>query len=90
MLVGVVASSRVNVAALVEPSSFLTVLVVPLMLDSDRCCMIRNTASESVGAAPSAAYASLSAVVRMSATFAGDPLERWRVPLTWPTRSESV
>lgn len=57
--VGVVASLSVKVMAVVVPSSFFTVSVVPLIAFSCKNCWIANTACASVGATPSAAYASV-------------------------------
>ena len=65
---GEVAESRVNVAAVVEPSNCLAVCVVPDVERSIRTEMSKNSACASVGAEPSALYDSVIAVVRTSAT----------------------
>ena len=67
--VGAVALSSVNVAAVVVPSSFFTVLVVELIANSCRLCWISIIACASVGADPSAAYDSVRAVVSTAAKF---------------------
>jgi len=59
----------VNVAAVVEPSSFLTVRVVELIANSCRLCCMSRIAWASVGATLSAAYDSVSAVVSTAAKF---------------------
>ena len=53
--VGAVAEFKVNVAAVVLPSSFLTVSVVVATEDSFSICWISSSACVNVGAAPSAA-----------------------------------
>ena len=55
MLVGVVASFKVKVMAEVEPSSFLVVMVVPVMLISAIFDQIINRNCAKVGVDPSAA-----------------------------------
>jgi hypothetical protein len=67
--VGAVALSNVNVAAVVDPSSFLTVRVVELIANSCSDCCISIIACASVGATLSAAYDSVRAVVSTAAKF---------------------
>ena len=69
MDVGAVAESKVNVAAVVEPSSFLTVRVVEFIANSCSDCCMSMMAWASVGATLSAAYDSVSAVVSTAAKF---------------------
>ena len=69
MDVGAVALSSVNVAAVVDPSSFLTVRVVEFIANSCRLCCMSRMACANVGADPSAAYDSVSAVVSTAAKF---------------------